>query len=84
MRIPRVFHFVWVGSSPPPSVHVNMSRWLAIHPGWGARLWQESDVTASMLNQDAFAASNDRREKSDMLCYEVVCAHGGVYAGALA
>lgn len=83
LRIPRVFHFVWVGGvPPPPSVQVNMSRWLALHPGWDAKLWQEDNLPVSLINQAAFAAALDPREKADVLRYEVVLQLGGVYAGA--
>jgi hypothetical protein len=83
LRIPRIFHFVWFGKITP-AVHENVTRWERLHPGWRAELWHDdgvSNIPESLTNQAAFDRAQDFSEKSDVLRYEVLLKHGGVYVG---
>lgn len=78
--IPRVFHRIWLGGAMPAEYARFGETWRAMHPGWEMRHWDESSLpTDGMVNSTQFAASADLRQKADILRYEILFRHGGVY-----
>jgi hypothetical protein len=77
--IPRVFHWVWVGDSPlPDESRAWIAGWLDAHPGWSHRIW--SDLNRPVLaNEASYRAAQLPAQRADILRYEVVLRHGGVY-----
>jgi hypothetical protein len=78
-RIPKVFHWIWLGPAPMPESHrVWMQSWIRHHPGWEARVWTESDLPA-LVNQAEFERATTWAQRSDIARYEILLGHGGVY-----
>ena len=79
MLIPRTFHWVWLGDSPMPDECRDwIAGWLEAHPGWTHRIWSE-DNRPTLANEEAFLAAEVLAQRADILRYEVVLRHGGVY-----
>jgi hypothetical protein len=79
LRIPRVFHRVWVGPSEMPALFTRFGEtWLEHHPDWEMRLWSEADLPALGLEGVAERTRN-LSELSNLMRYELLARHGGVY-----
>jgi mannosyltransferase OCH1-like enzyme len=77
--IPRVIHRIWLGAEPMPADHEALGRtWAAHHPDWEMRLWTDGDL-AALVPPDARGRARSPSEASDLLRYEVLRRHGGVY-----
>jgi FkbM family methyltransferase len=79
LRIPRVLHRVWVGDQPMPDSYVAYGEsWQREHPDWEIRLW--TDATRPRLRNEAlYLAAPTLAQKADILRYELLLEHGGVY-----
>ena len=74
--IPRIFHRIWLGAAPMPEEHVAYGEgWARLHPGWTMRLWTEADAPAP----PGVARARNLAERADLVRYEVIRRHGGVY-----
>ncbi len=74
--IPRIVHRIWLGDAPmPPEYEAYGRSWAEHHPGWEHRLWTDQDVPHPPGADNARNLS----ERSDLLRYEILRAHGGVY-----
>jgi mannosyltransferase OCH1-like enzyme len=79
MKIPRVIHRIWLGSEPMPSQYVRFGEsWSEQHPGWDVRLWTDSDLPA-LDDSKSLERCRNFGEASDVLRYEILNRHGGVY-----
>jgi hypothetical protein len=58
-----------------------MSSWREHHPAWEYTLWDDANRPA-LINEDAFAAAPSWAMKADILRYELLLVHGGVYVDA--
>jgi mannosyltransferase OCH1-like enzyme len=77
--IPRVFHWIWLGSASLPIEHQRwMDGWQETHPLWSHRVWRDADVPA-LRNQVCFDAARSWAQKADILRYEILLQQGGVY-----
>lgn len=77
--IPRLFHWIWLGSSPiPPQQRLWIDGWLRHHPGWDYHLWTDANLPP-LRNASSYAACTTAAQKADILRYEVVNQRGGVY-----
>ena len=80
-QIPRLIHFIWLGSEIPPKVTKIVQTWEKWHPEWTVRIWTDEDVPSlGLQNQTAFYCAINFGEKSDILRYEILYTYGGVYA----
>eukprot|EP00937_MAST-01D_sp_MAST-1D-sp2_P007827 g7827.t1 len=78
--IPRVIHHIWLGSPLPARFRALRETWRAYHPTWRHVLWGDAEAAAfGLRNRAAFDAAPNWGEKSDLLRYEVLLRHGGVY-----
>lgn len=77
--IPRVIHQIWLGGPLPDRYRRFADGWREIHPEWTYRLWDDSDVPASLKNGRAFHSTSSLAQKADILRYEIINKHGGVY-----
>ena len=77
--IPHVIHRVWPGSDAMPEEYRRYGEsWARHHPEWEMRLW--TDAHADELGcADAMARARTYVERSDLIRYEVLRRHGGVY-----
>ena len=77
--IPRIVHRVWLGSNPMPAEFERYGEsWRRMHPAWEMRLWTDEHATELGL-EDALRRARSAGELSDLVRYEVLRRHGGVY-----
>jgi len=80
-KIPKIIHQIWLGGAMPPRLASFSEEWRRLHPAWEYRLWTDQDMPA--LRHDAiFRATRSFAQKADILRYEVVARHGGMYVDA--
>ena len=93
--IPKIIHFIWLGSSPLPALYEKYRlTWKRNQPDWESWMWsddtprmksflgQGSEVTLGapkMRNMNLFVRLADLRARADLLRYEIIYAFGGVY-----
>ena len=79
MHIPKIFHRIWLGSRSMPEEFERFGRtWEQLHPGWEMRFWTDANLPA-LTNQAAFDSAPSFAAKADILRYEILLQHGGVY-----
>lgn len=79
-KIPKIIHFIWLGSPLPERCKPMVASWKKFHPGWQVRLWTDADVASfKMKNKKAFDQSHNWGEKSDIWRYEILDRFGGLY-----
>lgn len=79
--IPRQLHQIWLGDAPLPTRA--LETWQRLNPGWEYRLWREDTPGLfPLVNQDKFDRAQTFTVKSDLMRYEVLLRHGGVYVDA--
>jgi mannosyltransferase OCH1-like enzyme len=62
-----------------PQEHVRFGEtWRQHHPGWKFRVWRDRDVRR-LLPADVVARARHHTELSDLVRFEVLRRHGGVY-----
>ncbi len=91
-RIPKVLHFIWLGSKPFPSIE-NVRSWIELHPHWDVVFWVDwrrlpphprmkvrhvSNAPFSTL-KELYEKAQNLGEKADLLRYEILYNEGGVY-----
>ena len=76
MKIPRIIHSIWIGDDPLSDEHARFGEtWRELHPEWEYKLWTEQDVPAV----PAADRARNLAERADVLRYEILRRHGGVY-----
>lgn len=80
LKIPRIFHFIWLGADPLPQ-HLlrNLQKWRAMHPTWKVKLWTDANIPSKLYNQYVFDRVQKNAQRADVLRYEIVFRYGGVY-----
>lgn len=79
-RIPKIIHWIWLGSPLPEKYKKLQQTWKDANPGWDFILWTDAHVKSFKLkNQDAFNKAINWGEKSDIFRYEILYRYGGVY-----
>ena len=78
--IPKILHYVWVGSKPLPEVdRRRIEQWRQLHPRWEIRAWGNDDVDfSSPYLRGAFAARAWNRV-SDYTRMDALARYGGIY-----
>jgi hypothetical protein len=77
--IPRVLHQIWLGGGQLPVQFAEFQRgWMTRHPGWRLRFWTEHNLPP-LRNRAEFDASASLAAKANVLRYEILDVHGGVY-----
>lgn len=95
VRIPQVFHYIWLGPRPFPEESVsNVRSWKEKHPGWVFKFWTDrpereppiSGMEKHLIRDLPLSylapfleRTDNYGEKSDMLRYEILFQQGGVY-----
>lgn len=95
-EIPKVMHFVWLGSKPLSSSSIkNVKGWIDKHPGWRVKFWTDLGLAAPddrmevrsldlfPLDElaDLYERSDHLGERSQILRYAILLAEGGAYIG---
>ncbi len=77
--IPHVFHRIWLGDQPMPTLFTAWGRsWLDLNPGWTMMTWTEQTLPSS-ANPQAIARACHLSQRSNVYRYEVLARQGGVY-----
>ena len=79
--IPKIFHFIWVGTNKIPNNYQKyIQTWKINHPDWKIRIWTDIDLTYdNFLNLDIINKCNKMAQKADIMRYEIIYNYGGVY-----
>jgi mannosyltransferase OCH1-like enzyme len=83
--LPRLIHRVWIGGPEPDWTRPFAETWL--QPGWELRQWTDANVPElfPLVNQRIYdeapslAPNHVGQLRSDVLRYELLARHGGVY-----
>jgi inositol phosphorylceramide mannosyltransferase catalytic subunit len=79
VRIPKVIHRIWLGDAEMPETYVRFGEtWRRHHPGWDIQLWT-TDRLPALTCPAGFERCRNFGEASDVLRYEILSRHGGVY-----
>jgi mannosyltransferase OCH1-like enzyme len=80
LRIPRIFHQIWVGADPLPTEYARYrDTWLRHHPAWEHRLWTEENLPPNARRPEVYERLRNPGERSDVLRFELLSRSGGVY-----
>ena len=80
MRIPRIFHQIWVGPDPLPDEYARFQQtWLEHHPGWELRFWTEDNLPGDLRRPEALERLRAPAERANLLRLDLLWAQGGVY-----
>ena len=85
-HIPRCIHQIWVGPNPVPEKSDTFIRDLKrLHsPRFEYRLWTDADVTPeNFSNYNWIMKTSCYAQKADIMRYEILYNHGGVYFDTL-
>ena len=79
MIIPHDFHFVWLHGSPtlPIDCQYFVDVWQELHSDWSITWWDGTEF--ELTNQAQFDAVGNVGARADILRYEILQRHGGVY-----
>jgi len=79
--IPKIIHFIWLGSPLPPECRKWISTWKKLHPGWIVQIWTDETIARfGLKNKEAYERAVNFGEKSDIARYEILYRYGGLYA----
>ena len=79
-RIPKKIHQIWLGSDLPGKYRGYVETWKRLHPDWEHKLWTDNDLDDLVMEKrDIFNYATNLGQKSDILRYEIVRQHGGIY-----
>jgi hypothetical protein len=80
VRIPRVFHRIWVGPDPLPDEYAAYGRtWQEHHPDWELRLWTEDNLPEGLRRPEVYEKLRAPAERANILRLELLWREGGVY-----
>lgn len=81
LKIPKIIHQIWLGSSVPPVYESYMRSWREHHPDWDYMLWTDDNVNAlfPLYNQEFYDQAENYGTKSDILRWELLYRFGGLY-----
>lgn len=75
--IPRILHFIWIGSELPSWARRNIEEWERLCPGFDVILHNESSLLPCLA--DAYANAKAWCSRADLLRYSILQQHGGWY-----
>ena len=80
-KVPKKIHQIWLGSKIPQKYDRLCKTWRDCHPDWEYKLWTDADIASfGMRNINQFNSTSNFGGKSDILRYEILYRHGGIYA----
>jgi mannosyltransferase OCH1-like enzyme len=85
MKIPKKLHIIWVGDDGKrPDQWIQ--TWRNNHPAWEFHLWGNAEYDSlpwkNKRQMDMFRAVGAWHGVADVMRYEILCQHGGVYVDA--
>lgn len=91
MQIPKIFHYIWLGTKEMhPLMLAWRRKWATLHPDWEVKVWREDlDLPAHCLvcgdeivecrYPEYLASCPTYAKRSDVWRYEILDQQGGVY-----
>lgn len=80
VRIPRMAHWIWLGSPPPQKLLERVEKFKTFHPNWECRIWTAKEVDEfGLKNKSFYDHGRNWGEKANIVRYEVLEKFGGVY-----
>lgn len=82
MLIPKIFHQIWINtesSELPAEYAAYRDSWLRMHPGWDYKLWNLDNLDFEPKRMDLIRMSKSYAQMADVLRYEILAKHGGIY-----
>lgn len=87
IKVPRIIHQIWVGSTMPLWALNNHKWWAELHPKWTLMLWNDHSMVQDLENQKIYnnapkyAKGNGVWQlRADIARYEILYRYGGFYA----
>jgi hypothetical protein len=91
--IPLLFHQIWIGGKLPPAQKAIYKHNKSLLIGWKCKLWGDKDLTKKNFPRTWTAIQKSKRmaiiskqnrfaQISDLMRYEILYHHGGVYMDA--
>jgi mannosyltransferase OCH1-like enzyme len=78
--LPKKIHQCWLGGTMPDKYKRLTESWQRFHPSWEYRMWTDADVEdLNMERIKEFKSSNNMGTRSDIMSYEILRQHGGLY-----
>jgi len=77
--IPKVFHRIWLDEPVPEHLERFWQRFIDLHPGFEFVTWNDSTQLGWLRCKSVFDRARTWAGKSDVLRYEVMYEHGGIY-----
>jgi len=90
VKIPKVIHFIWLGSDPLPKEPAErMRKWVELHPDWEFKFWTDIERSVPHPKMERafppsdlsppYYASIDLGKKAMILSYDILYREGGLY-----
>ena len=81
LLIPKIAHVIWIGPKKPPAVFTkcleSIKKFL---PDWELWMWTDADIPGfNLVNKQYYDEEVNYGAKADILRYEILYRHGGVY-----
>lgn len=78
--IPKVLHFIWLGSDIPERYRANVNKWKELNPEYSVRIWRDVDMAEAVtINRKEFQGCVTMAQKSHIARYEILKQYGGIY-----
>jgi mannosyltransferase OCH1-like enzyme len=80
-KIPHILHQIWVGPNEIPKQSKKFMKEIkALHPTFEYRLWTNKDITKENFdNYEYIKNTKSYAQMSDIMRYEILYKHGGIY-----
>lgn len=79
IKIPRIFHRIWVGEKSMPEEYIQYQKtWAKHHPEWEFKLWTDENMIP-LKNQREYDNTTSPALKADIARLEILYKYGGVY-----
>src|ERR1019366_9126054 len=84
-QIPKHLHVIWIGDDSK-CPHQWIQTWKDKHPTWQFKLWGNAELDGrpwrSKRQMERFRQAGSWAGVADLMRYEILCEHGGVYVDA--
>lgn len=79
-KIPKKIHQIWLGGKLPGKYKKYCDSWQKFNPSWEYKLWTDDDLNSiKITKKEIFDFCPNYANKSDILRYEILNQHGGLY-----
>ena len=80
MRIPPLFHMIWLGDNEMPRIYNEYIRsWALTYTDCKFMLWHDKNIPQDLVTGDFIYKIDNVVCKADILRYEIVYKYGGIY-----